>query len=547
MFVGTVSGPRCRTLPGDPSFPSARQIAAFNASVGGRLINVMPSGEFCNSLLGGCTDAEWSSATFKIDIPGAMLAVNWEQALSHDYTSTPSSLCFRNSTTCGQGNVPVLGVNATTAAHIQAGVHFAREHNLKVSVKSTGHDYLGRSTAKGSFLLWTRYFEDITFHDTFKVGQKNTGSAVTVGSGVHLNGLYQAAKAQGKTYVGGSAATVAPAGGYVQGAGHSALSPMFGLAAENVLVTADGKLTNANEVFNPDLFWALRGGGAGSWGVVISATFITFPTFNAVYHQTVIQVNNSADVGKLAALHAQHIFDWDSFHAAQYFYWRNTMPTFTWTIDTVFPNTSIVAANTSLWPFLSSVLENGFKFKSSIQLADINDILTSSDDINSSEEILGSRLWSDDVYHGNFTDIGETYQRLFDGGAEGVLGNLIAGGQVSKNAAIDSAIHPKWRTAKTHIIVTRTWTDATSPTDVEIFRRDMTNVKVPILDALAGPGSGSYSNEADLREPNFQTTFFGPHYPRLSSIKARYDPHDIFIVGAGVGSERWDIDGLCRV
>lgn len=61
------------------------------------------------------------------------------------------------------------------------------------------------------------------------------GSAVTVGSGVPLTVLYRAAKANGKTFVGGTAATVAPAGGYVQGAGHSALSPKYGLGADNVL------------------------------------------------------------------------------------------------------------------------------------------------------------------------------------------------------------------------------------------------------------------------------------------------------------------------
>ena len=74
----------------------------------------------------------------------------------------------------------------------------------------------------------------------------------------------------------------------------------------------------------------------------------------------------------------------------------------------------------------------------------------------------------------------------------------------------------------------------------------MTKKHVPVLAALAGPGSGSYSNEADVREPDFQTTFFGPNYARLSDIKNRYDPHALFIVGAGVGSEHWDTDGLCR-
>ena len=75
----------------------------------------------------------------------------------------------------------------------------------------------------------------MTFHDNFQVGKDNLGSAVTVGSGVPLNTLYQASKAQGKIFVGGTAATVVPAGGYVQGAGHSAIAPTFGLLADNTL------------------------------------------------------------------------------------------------------------------------------------------------------------------------------------------------------------------------------------------------------------------------------------------------------------------------
>jgi FAD/FMN-containing dehydrogenase len=69
----------------------------------------------------------------------------------------------------------------------------------------------------------------------FHVGGCNRGSVVTVGSGVGLGTLYEAAKAVNKIYVGGYAATVVPAGGYVQGGGHSILSPLYGLAADNVL------------------------------------------------------------------------------------------------------------------------------------------------------------------------------------------------------------------------------------------------------------------------------------------------------------------------
>jgi hypothetical protein len=58
---------------------------------------------------------------------------------------------------------------------------------------------------------------------------------VTVGSGVPFNTLHQASKAEGKVLVGIEAATVVPAGGYFQGAGHSPLSPTFGLLADNTL------------------------------------------------------------------------------------------------------------------------------------------------------------------------------------------------------------------------------------------------------------------------------------------------------------------------
>lgn len=149
--------------------------------------------------------------------------------------------------------MPVFAVNATEARHIQvnnilifptlqsldavsqAGIRFAAQHNLKVAIKASGHDFLGRSTAKGSLLLWTHNFRNVSFSDSFIVNGTDMGSVMTAGSGMPLNLLYEASKGAGKFYVGGSTATVVLAGGYVQGAGHSAFSPVFGLGADNVL------------------------------------------------------------------------------------------------------------------------------------------------------------------------------------------------------------------------------------------------------------------------------------------------------------------------
>jgi FAD/FMN-containing dehydrogenase len=112
-------------------------------------------------------------------------------------------------------------------------VQFAQSYNLRLAVKSSGHDYLGRSTAKNSLLIHTHRLQSINFTENFFVNGKSKGSAVTVGSGVSLSQLYAATGDRGKIYIGGLAATVAIAGGYIQGAGHSALSPLLGLAADS--------------------------------------------------------------------------------------------------------------------------------------------------------------------------------------------------------------------------------------------------------------------------------------------------------------------------
>ncbi|KAJ7234989.1 hypothetical protein C8J57DRAFT_1011347, partial [Mycena rebaudengoi] len=90
---------------------------------------------------------------------------------------------------------------------------------------------------------------------------------------------YQVAKAVGRIVVGRTAATVCGAGGYLQGGGHSALSPTLGMAAENALefqiVAASGELLKINNISYPPVFYALRGVGAGGWSVLVSATVRT--------------------------------------------------------------------------------------------------------------------------------------------------------------------------------------------------------------------------------------------------------------------------------
>ncbi|KAN0105124.1 FAD-binding domain containing protein [Russula decolorans] len=537
---------RCRNQPGSPGYPSAADWSALNDSIDGRLVKVVPSAKACVEL--GCTDAQWESGIFKQTIPGSMNTYNWEQ----DY-GPPPELCLRNGTTCAQGDVPLYAVNATTVPHIQAGVRFAQAHDLRVAIKSSGHDYLGRSTAKNSLLLWTAYFKNITFKEQFIVDGSDHGPVVTVGSGVGLKTIYAAAKARGKMFVGGTAATVSPAGGYIQGAGHSAFSPIYGLAADNVhqfsVVLADGSFATVNSASHPDLFWALRGGGAGSWGVFIDATLPTVPIFNATLHTVNVLTATLDQTATLMTTHAKHISDWDQVRAGQYhnLTWSTTNSTLN--LLTFFKDLDGDASKAQMSSFLADAVKVGAVVQGETTVtAFANDIVGFPDDPAGYNSILSSRLIPASVYSNAPERVGPAYKQLLLQGIQSVLGFLVAGGQVAANADIDSAVIPAWRSAKTHVIATQSWDDSLSAADVQALRKNFTATARPVLAGLAGGEfSGSYSNEADVLEPNFRVTFFGPNYPRLEKIKAAYDPNDLFIVPAGVHSEFWDSEGMCTI
>ncbi|KAF8496253.1 FAD-binding domain-containing protein [Russula emetica] len=549
LLVPLLVHARCRNQPGSPGYPSAADWSALNDSIDGRLVKVVPSAEACVEL--GCTEAQWESGVFRQIIPGSMNAYNWEQ----DY-GPPPELCLRNGTTCAQGDVPLYAVNATTVADIQAGIRFSQAHDLRVVIKSSGHDYLGRSTAKNSLLLWTAYFKNITFTEQFIVDGSDHGPAVTVGSGVGLKTIYVAAKAQGKMFVGGTAATVSPAGGYIQGAGHSGFSPLYGLAADNVLqslefsvVLADGSFVTVNSASHPDLFWALRGGGAGSWGVIIDATLPTLPIFNATLHTVNVLTATLDQTASLMTTHAKHINDWDQVWAGQYFYLTGSTTNSTLVVSTLFKDLDGDASKAQMSSFLADAVKVGAAVQGETTATTFaNDIVGFSDDPSGYNIILSSRLIPGSVYSNAPESVGPAYKQLLSQGIQSVLGNLVAGGQVAANAHIDSAVNPAWRTAKAHVIATQRWNDSLSAADVQAMRKKFTATARPVLAGLAGgESSGSYSNEGDVLEPNFRVTFFGPNYPRLESIKAVYDPNDLFIVPVGVHSEFWDSEGMCTI
>ena len=168
---------------------------------------------------------------------------------------------------------------------IKAAVDFARSHGVRLAVKGTGHDYFGRSCAPDSLLIWTHPMREITVHDAFVPAGAPAGtrpvSALTTSAGNRWLEAYRVATAAGRYIQGGGCTSVGACGGFALGGGFGSYSKRYGSGAAGVLeievVTADGEIRTVNRFREPDLFWALRGGGGGTFGVVSRMTLLSHP------------------------------------------------------------------------------------------------------------------------------------------------------------------------------------------------------------------------------------------------------------------------------
>lgn len=180
---------------------------------------------------------------------------------------------------CVIGSYIQYAVNAGGASDYQKTIEFTKKNNIRLVIRNTGHDYIGKSTGAGAVGIWTHNLKNIEILDYHS--PYYTGKAMKMGAGIQVFEADEAAHAQGLVVVGGNCQTVGLAGGYTQGGGHGPLASKFCLAADQVLewevVTGRGELLTATQSKNSDLYWALSGGGGGTYGVVLSMTSKAYP------------------------------------------------------------------------------------------------------------------------------------------------------------------------------------------------------------------------------------------------------------------------------
>jgi len=268
---------RDRVRPGQPDWPDEAAWQRLNTAVGGALVKVASPFAACRA----AADSAVCEALFKA--PANPWALGDDVALTQTFgwvdawSSSPS----------------VYAVAARRTADVVAAVDFARERRVRLVVKGGGHSYQGTSNAPDSLLVWTRRMQDVTLHNAFVptgcAGRIAPQRAVSCGAGALWAHLYDAVTTRGGGYVQGGGCTTVGVAGLVQSGGFGSFSKAFGTAAGNLLeaevVTADGQVRIANACTHADLFWALKGGGGGNFGVVTRLTLRVHPlpeTFGAV-------------------------------------------------------------------------------------------------------------------------------------------------------------------------------------------------------------------------------------------------------------------------
>jgi FAD/FMN-containing dehydrogenase len=561
-----------RVRPGEAGWPGASQWDGLKSAVDGNLIAVTP-------LFDSCHDSVSCQRSIKNpfyigDQAGGTQVSGYLKA----WQPAPS----------------VYAVGARRSSHVVAAVNFARDHNLRLVVKGGGHSYHGTSNAPDSLLIWTRAMNGVELHDAFVpdgcAGRLQPQPAVSVQAGAMWIDVYDAVTTRAGRYVQGGGCTTVGVAGLIQSGGFGSFSKKFGSASGSLLeaeiVTADGRLRTVNPCSDPELFWALKGGGGGNWGVV---TRVTLKTHDLPEHfggaEGKIRARSAAGFQKLVA----RFVDFYADHLCNPHWGEQVRLNPDNTLELSFVCQGLTEQETvALWkPFFD-------------QVAGDPDLTVNNRPWSGA---LEARHWWDAVWrkaHGDSmiadprpgapashawwsgdSDQCGAYLYAYESGwlpasllrpaqrprlvaalldasrhhsVELHFNKGLAGAPAAAvAAATDTAINPRALSAFALAIIADGGPPAypglpggTVDSVTGLQKAREVGAAMEELRKL-GPEMGSYYSESSFFEADWQHAHWGEHYSRLRAVKAKYDPDGLFWVHHGPGSEAWSADGFERV
>ncbi|KAG0638224.1 hypothetical protein HOY80DRAFT_190610 [Tuber brumale] len=534
----TASTPDCRCFPGDACWPSTQKWSELNSTISGKLIATVPLGTPCHTPNYDAIRCQHIKDNLHLpelhdESSSSVMAPFYANRSCDPFTPIDSP--------CQVGAYVRYAINVTGPEDIIAGIEFAKKNNVRLVIRNTGHDYLGKSSGPGSLSLWTHHLKDIKYIPNYK-SEAYCGPALKLGAGVQGSEAYAAANENGVLVVGGLCPSVGIAGGYIQGGGHSILMSKYGLAADQTLefevVTGEGKHVKANKTENKDLYWALSGGGGGTYGVVTSVTIKArkdIPITVARYSFRAGGTDDASMVKFYDALDFLH-------QMAPKYTNRGGFSTNLYSKGSLLgsffgPEWTKQGAAALFQPFIQKLGSLGLQHSLNItEFPSYSTAYSSMDTIPVGTFQNGGRMIPRGTILNKRAQFNQVVKYVIEEGAAVIEVTGHPSLEVAGNP--DNAVLPAWRDNEILVITTSSWNDTAEWSQILKDQDTITNNWGRQLRELA-PESGAYLSEADANEPNFQREFYGENYSRLLSIKNKYDPAGIFYALTAVGSDAW--------
>lgn len=449
-------------------------------------------------------------------------------------------------------------IDVDSAATVAAELKFAQERNVRLSIKNTGHDYIERSNGRDSLTLWMHNLNDMSFFNYSSPGY--SGPAAKAGVDIQFFDIYRETANHEVRVLDEYCPSVRMVEGYVQSEGHGPLAASYGMAADNTLefevVTVDDRHLIASPTQNPDLYWALSGGGAGTYAVVLSTTIkahVDGPIVDASF-----SLPNTNPDKYWAAVEAfqKHLLV------------LNSIPGFatSWSLDNhtfdlnVATLPDAVKSNMTIaWePFLQELK------RLDVPLISVNttehsnfydhyEHYTFPPEVYQTNNFLGGRLIPPSIVQNDLTGLIDAFREIvtdpeFTTNRISAIGLNVSHERV-ENASGSNSVLPAWRNALYTLNVSIVFPADASPQKLETIQAKV-NTWQTLFTSLTS-NDEAYMNEATYDDSDWKADYFGENYDTLLKIKRKYDPSFALWQHTSVEADvYWEVtndERLCRV
>lgn len=553
--------------------------STLNNTVSGKLGALYPMGAFCYAQYEGSLNthvnlaqcaalqASQTITTYQAQFPQGYSYSTWPMCIAKSQSCNTQGLLPADPVTplvgnCRQGSVPNYYVDARSDSDIKATLAFAKKYSISLVIKASGHDYKGRSAGQGALMLWVyNYRPAMQLQKSFVPAGASSpvGDVITFAAGHDMEAVLGFADQNGGAVISGTAKSLHPAGGFLQGGGHSPLSPSWGLAVDDTheikAILADGTSVTASRSQNQDVFFALAGGGPSTFGVVTQVSMLLHPNPEQGYQFAEFAMVGLTDqsASQLLKVLIANAEQWAKDGWGGYAF-PGLASNHTNLVVLVNPKMSNADAQKSLAPLTAfmATLPSGNVALNQIMshkgYKEVWDSLTNGDvALQGGGVSLSSRIVPVDNFRG-----AANQQNLFNA----IYPIVNAFGSTTREplfmcltapyqyAAKSSSVTPAWYKGLWHVIALNEWNPQSSTSDIKGQFKKSHDV-IQHLVALT-PGSGAYQNEADTLETDPVGAYWGQaNYNRLWSIKKTVDPTSLLTVWQGVGWNNADSRWSC--